>query len=150
MINVIILKNDLTTCHEFFGTGSNCFIFSDSVMRLFVYFWGFPLIKRTGRNRRGEEAAPAWWGGGGASCTHRRCTVQMIRSLTWLHVFSRWKPLPRQSTGVRGKEENDKGCPFLKSHLFTKRNNDPGRSLTHTVPWHPQVNKEGKPWEGAT
>lgn len=74
-------------CQKFFAILSNSFIFSDSVVRVFIYFWDFLLIRWTGRYQREEDTASAgdWVE---SAIFNRIGTIQMIISLDWLHISS--------------------------------------------------------------
>lgn len=92
-------------CHKFFAILSNSFIFSDSVVRVLVYFWDFLLIRWTGRYQREEDAASA--GNWVESAIFNRIgTIQIIISLAWLYISSRWKVhflIRAEAFGERGK-----------------------------------------------
>lgn len=97
--------------HKFFAILINSFIFSDSVVRVFVYVWDFLLIRWTGRYQREEDAASAWdWVE--SAIFNRIGTIQkaLLGCLSPSDGKFTFSPELRHS----GEEGKDKKCRFLK------------------------------------
>lgn len=104
--------------HKFFAILINSFIFSDSVVSVFVYVWDFLLTRQTGRYQREEDGASAWdWVE--SAIFNRVGTIQ--KALLGCISPPDGKFPFSQELRHLGKEGKDKKCHFLKSHLFTKK-----------------------------